>query len=424
MDAVAIAGGQHANKRRALRNKRRVVADSRTCRHTAQMDDFAPQAHHRLERQEPLRFLAPVHGIVARMVAIQNRPGPHHVRPGLWTRDDGGAIGEMDQARIDAQAAQWVERRVEALLLFPRLLAGGGVGENFRRREVGKDARELEVPAFADLPRKTVDIGKRDSQAVHAAVDFQMKASGFATAACRRAFEQRQLVAPMDRGGEVVLEQARFLARDETGQHQNGLAYASLAHGDAFVGAGHTKPVRSGFLKGLGDLWAAMAVTIALDDGQDLAPRLALLSRRIHVLANSREVVRERTERNFRPDGSSCFVAGTFLFAWHRAFNLAAGSPRCRKCQFTTTASSGKTATWAAARKRQQAIQAMTARLPAPVLRKHLQGLRLVTLGPASMPRSAPKPRMLIDLATRAGDSKRVFDERQFPTAWLGVHAV
>src|SRR6516225_8776518 len=118
----------------------------RTSRHTAQMDDFAPQAHHRLERQEPLRFLAPFHGIVAGMVAIQNRPGPHHVRPGLWTRDDGGAIGEMDQAWIDSQSAQLVECRVEALLLFPRLLPGGGVGENFRRREVGKDAGESEVP--------------------------------------------------------------------------------------------------------------------------------------------------------------------------------------------------------------------------------------------------------------------------------------
>src|SRR5215472_7440474 len=327
MDAVAIAGGQHANKRRALRNKRRVVADSRTCWHTAQMDDLAAQAHHRLERQESLRFLALFHGIVAGMVAIQNGARPHHVRPGLWTRDDGGAIGEMDQSRIDAQSAQSVDCRVEALLLFLRLLAGGAVGENFRRREVGKDARELEVPAFANLPSKTIDIGKRDSQAVHAAIDFQMKGSGPSPAACGRAFEQRQLVAPMDRGGEVVLEQASFFAGDETRQHENGLAYASFAHGDAFVGAGHTKPVRAGFLKGLGNLWATVAVTIALDDGQDLARRLALLLRRIHVSANSREVVRERTKRDFRPDGSSCFVAGTFLFAWHRAFNVAAGSP-------------------------------------------------------------------------------------------------
>src|SRR5215831_6748873 len=123
------------------------------------MDDFGAQAHRRLQRQELLRFLALFPGIVAWMVAIKNRTRPHHVRPGLWPRDDRGAIGEMDQARVDAQSAQAVECRVEALLLFLRLLAGGGVGENFRRRKVRKDARESEVLAFAELPRKAIDVG-------------------------------------------------------------------------------------------------------------------------------------------------------------------------------------------------------------------------------------------------------------------------
>src|SRR5439155_1613789 len=140
---------------------------------------------------------------------------------------------------------------------------------------------------------------------------------GVPAAAAGGTLEQRQLIAAMDNGREVVLEQTGFFARDEARQHENGLARASFPNGDAFVGAGHAKPVRAGSLKGFGDLWPAVAVAVALDDGQDLARRLALLSRRIHVVANGCEVVRERTERNLGPDRPSCFTAGTFLFAWH-----------------------------------------------------------------------------------------------------------
>src|SRR5207253_8422112 len=122
-----------------------------------------------------------------------------------------------------------------------------------------------------------------------------------AAAAAGGTLEQRQLIAAMDNGREVVLEQTGFFARDEARQHENGLARASFPNGDAFVGAGHAKPVRAGSLKGFGDLWPAVAVAVALDDGQDLARRLALLSRRIHVVANGCEVVRERTERNLGP---------------------------------------------------------------------------------------------------------------------------
>ncbi len=177
-------------------------------------------------------------------------------------------------------------------------------------------------------------------------------------AAAGGTLEQRQLIAAMDNGREVVLEQTGFFARDEARQHENGLARASFPNGDAFVGAGHAKPVRAGSLKGFGDLWPAVAVAVALDDGQDLARRLALLSRRIHVVANGCEVVRERTERNLGPDRPSCFTAGTFLFAWHVPSMEQRVHPAAGKCQFTTTASRGKTARWAAARKRQHLVAA------------------------------------------------------------------
>src|SRR5206468_8466521 len=111
--------------------------------------------------------------------------------------------------------------------------------------------------------------------------------TGVQTCALPISLEQRQLIAAMDNGREVVLEQTGFFARDEARQHENGLARASFPNGDAFVGAGHAKPVRAGSLKGFGDLWPAVAVAVALDDGQDLARRLALLSDRKSTRLNS-----------------------------------------------------------------------------------------------------------------------------------------
>src|SRR5207244_10804062 len=101
----------------------------------------------------------------------------------------------------------------------------------------------------------------------------------------------------MDNGREVVLEQTGFFARDEARQHENGLARASFPNGDAFVGAGHAKPVRDGSLKGFGDLWPAVAVAVDIDDGQDLARRLAVLSWGMYIVANCCVVYRTRTER-------------------------------------------------------------------------------------------------------------------------------
>src|SRR5690349_386761 len=104
-----------------------------------------------------------------------------------------------------------------------------------------------------------------------------MKRGGLAaSAACGGALEQRQLIAAMNDGGEIVLEQAGFLAGDESRKDENGLANASFAHGNAFIGAGDAKPIGARLFERLGDLRTAVAVTIALDDGQNFARRLAL----------------------------------------------------------------------------------------------------------------------------------------------------
>src|SRR5260221_549498 len=93
--------------------------------------------------------------IVAWMVAIQNRPGPHHVRPGFRPRYDRGAVRQVHNPRIDPQRTQAIECRVKTLLLFACLLPNVALRENSRGSKMRKDARELDVLALSELPRKT-----------------------------------------------------------------------------------------------------------------------------------------------------------------------------------------------------------------------------------------------------------------------------
>src|SRR5262249_11651004 len=158
-----------------LGHKRSVVANSYSCRNVAQRDDPRTQTHHRLYREPHLRLLALLDGIVARMVAVQDRSWPHHVRPCLRARDDGGAVGAMYDSRVDAQGAQARERSVKPLFLLARLLANRRAGENFRGGKVRKDAGELQMAARCELPRKAFNIGRSNSQSVHSCIDFQMK---------------------------------------------------------------------------------------------------------------------------------------------------------------------------------------------------------------------------------------------------------
>src|ERR1700751_983553 len=71
--------------------------------------------------------------------------------------------------------------------------------------------------------------------------------------------EWLQLIAAVDHRGQVVLDEAGFFARRETGEHQDGLADACLADGNAFLSAGDSEPVGAGFFEGLGNFRTPMA---------------------------------------------------------------------------------------------------------------------------------------------------------------------
>src|SRR5260370_16869229 len=133
------------------------------------------------------------------MIAIENGSGSHHVRPGFRPRYDRGAVRQVHNPRIDPQRAQALECGVESLLLFACLLPNVAFRENSRGSKVRKDARELDVFAFSELPRKTLHVPGGDTQPVHAGIDLQMKPYALLSAAARRrAIHQLQFFPAMD----------------------------------------------------------------------------------------------------------------------------------------------------------------------------------------------------------------------------------
>ena len=81
-----------------------------------------------MTRQARFDFGALVYRVVAGMIAIKDGAGADHVGPGFGTRGDGGAVGEVHDAGIDAERPETIERGVETLFLLAGLFASARVG--------------------------------------------------------------------------------------------------------------------------------------------------------------------------------------------------------------------------------------------------------------------------------------------------------
>jgi hypothetical protein len=99
-----------------------------------------------------------------------------------------------------------------------------------------------------------------------------------------------------------------FFAGPETSERKNRFADAGFADLLAFGGAGYAEPVGAGFFKNFGDLRAAMAVAIALNDAQDFARRGAFFGFGIYEIADGMKVVAEGGERYISPDRTAVGV--------------------------------------------------------------------------------------------------------------------
>ncbi len=232
---------------------------------------------------------------------------------------DSGAVGQVHDARVDAQLAQALQRHEEVLFLLAGLLALRRRGERLRGRQVRQDAAEAQVPALRQLSREAIHIARRYAQAVHPGVHFQVKRDGLAAPVFGGGLIERvELLAAMNHRREAMLHKTGFFAGPETGQHQDGLAHSSFANRDAFRRAGHAEPVRSSLLENFGHLRPAMAVAIALHDGQNHPGRLAVFVRGIHMVADGAKIVGERGDGDFGPDRASCDFDVVLLLGCHR----------------------------------------------------------------------------------------------------------
>jgi hypothetical protein len=201
--------------------------------------------------------------------------------------------------------------------LFASLLPNGGVGENFRGGEVGKNSGKLQMLALRELARKAFHVRSSNAQPVHSCIDFQMKRNAlFAVPRCC-AVEHHQLFAAMNHGSEVVLHEPRFFSGHKARQDQNRLSDARLANRNPFVRARHPEPFRTRFFQRQCHFRPTVPVAVAFHNREDFARRLAFLLGRIHVFSNGLEILRQGGKRDFGPHGPAHFFARTILRACH-----------------------------------------------------------------------------------------------------------
>src|SRR5208283_5478070 len=106
MHPIVITRGNNRDPRGTLGNPTGVVAHAFTRSHRSDVNDARAQAHYRAQRKFGFVLSPPFGGIKAWMVAIENRAWPYHVCPGFRPCRDGRAVGEVDQAGLNAQGAE------------------------------------------------------------------------------------------------------------------------------------------------------------------------------------------------------------------------------------------------------------------------------------------------------------------------------
>src|SRR5579872_1421306 len=157
----------------------------------------------------------------------------------------------------------------ENTLELSLLLLDALIGENFRRRKVGKNTFAFEMRAGSKSASKAGHVARREPQPVHAGLKLHMEFDA-AAGSSRGAFQKPQLLAARDRRGQIVLDQALLLAGPKAREHENGLAYLALAQFDSLGGRSYPKPIRPGLSQGTRDGNSTMAVSVRLHNRQDL----------------------------------------------------------------------------------------------------------------------------------------------------------
>ena len=178
---------------------------------------------------------------------------------------------------------------------------------------MSKCARQAQVRAIRQRAREPRNFRRRNSQAVHSGVDLEMKIErALARLALERGrlIQKPQLVRAHDGRREVVVQNSLLFAGPEAGEDQDRLANAALPQFGAFRGASHAEPVGAGLREGARNGNDSVTVGVALDDGENFPARAARASG-IDVPSDRAQIVGQRSQAYFRPDGASIKFYGS-----------------------------------------------------------------------------------------------------------------
>ena len=319
MDAVAITCGENRDARGPLRYPTGVVADAYAAGDRAYIEQASAQTHHRPQREFRFKLEAPFHRVEAGMIPVEERSGTHHVCPSFRTRRNGGAVGNVNDSRSNAQRTQAIDRLLQPLQLFRGLVAGGRIGQNFRRGQMREGAVEFQVLGIwrVDCAKQSMSSGERcpgDSCRCQSSGESGRAAcAAFAAAALNSARCSQRWIAG------VRLYAMRFFSSPGQNPPSTRIGLRTPALRSSMPSPAEATPNQSepNFSRCFGDVRAAVSVAVAFDDAENLARRFAFFRRRIHVIADRFQILPQSGERNFRPDGTAYEINRTFFGAGH-----------------------------------------------------------------------------------------------------------
>ena len=241
-----------------------VIADTLSRQNISQRNQSRTQRQRRAQRQLGIGGRGSIGRIVRLVVPVQNQSGPGHGAPGFRAQSHGCAICQVYERCGKMQRLHAAKRLLKNRTLALRLF----VAEYFGRSEVREYPFEIQMRAEGQRAREYPQLGRSDTQPVHARLNFQMEGHFSAMLAGRRALQQSQLLATGYRWGQPLLQQTVFLAGPKARQHQDRFANAGLAQFGAFGRTSHAKPVGAGSGQRACYGHGPVAVGVTLDHGK------------------------------------------------------------------------------------------------------------------------------------------------------------
>ena len=238
---------------------------------------LARRCHIRGDRRQPVEQVSHAHG-----VADVGHP-----------REQAGAGPYLRHRRLDAAGGEPRQQRRERVILLARPVAAGHAAE----RQMGVDAFDHEVGEGGNGPDQVFGFRQRHAEPAESAVDLDVDGGR----AARRRADGLGAGAIIDRRRQVMLQQLGNIHRQVAAEQQEARADAGGAHRPRLVDAAGPQRFHAKARQFPADRHGAVAIGVGLDRGDQ--PPLP------GQPAHDGQVVRERVEIEFRPQGAQGFAS-------------------------------------------------------------------------------------------------------------------